>query len=246
MRIYAIGDIHGQLGLLEEAHRRIEHDRFQIGDQTAKVVHLGDLVDRGPDSRGVIDFIIKGLADGKPWITIRGNHDAMFQAFLTPNMEEGLRSPGGLGWESSRMGGDATLRSYGIKYGTVKSQTQVRAEAIETVPSVHVRFLKSLPNLYATTELLFVHAGIRPGVPITRQSVEDLHWIRDEFLHDRRDHGPLIVHGHTPADEPQHLGNRVNLDTGAGWGQDLTAAVFEGRDCYILEEDGRRLLRPFY
>ena len=94
-------------------------------------------------------------------------------------------------------------------------------------------------NLYATGDFLFVHAGIRPGIPITRQEVHDLHWIREPFLSDPRDHGTVVVHGHTPVERATHYGNRVNLDTGAGMGRPATAAVFEGRRAWVLTEAGR-------
>lgn len=244
MRYYAIGDIHGQIGMLEDAHARIEADRDLTGDRTAAVVHLGDLVDRGPDSKGVIDLLIAGKSRGEPWIVIRGNHDAMFADFLseTTNPDEALRK--GLTWLNGRVGGDNTLASYGVRTGGLRSRRAIVEQARTSVPDEHRRFLESLPLFHATPEILFVHAGIRPGIPITRQEPSDLLWIREEFLFDTRDHGPLVVHGHTPVEDAQNCGNRVNLDTGAGFGRKLTAAVFEGRDCWVLTEEGRKPLLP--
>ena len=232
MRHYAIGDIHGQLGMLEAAHARIARDREETGDGSAPVIHLGDLVDRGPDSRGVIDFLIEGIAGGQPWLVLRGNHDAMFQELLT----QGDNAESYLG---PRIGGLATLASYGIRTGTFRSRRAIVEDARAAVPEGHKRFLANLPMLHAAPGLLFVHAGIRPGVPITLQEPADLLWIRGEFLESSRDHGALVVHGHTPVDAPEHHGNRVNLDTGAGFGRRLTAAVFEGTDCWILGDNGR-------
>ena len=233
MRHYAIGDIHGQLGMLEAAHARIARDREETGDAAAPVIHLGDLVDRGPDSRGVIDYLMEGIAGGAPWIVLRGNHDAMLLDLLTGTGENAESYLG------PRMGGLETLASYGVRTGTFRSRRAIVEDAKAAVPEHHRRFLSELRNLYAAPGLLFVHAGIRPGVPITLQDPADLLWLRGDFLQSSRDHGALVVHGHTPVDVPEHHGNRVNLDTGAGFGRRLTAAVFEGTACWVLEESGR-------
>lgn len=246
MRLYAIGDIHGQLGMLEDVHERIERDRLETGDTTAPVVHLGDLVDRGPDSRGVLDFLVAGAVSGQPWITIRGNHDAMFSEFLSEAEDPDDHLHPSLTWASGRLGGLATLASYGVRSGILRARRAIWLEARDKVPESHVRFLANLPLLYAAPGLVFVHAGIRPGVPITEQTDQDLLWIREPFLSDSRDHGALIVHGHTPVDYPGHFGNRVDLDTGAGFGNKLTVAVFEGTDCWVLTESGRLALKPYY
>lgn len=244
MRFYAIGDIHGQIGMLEDAHARIEKDRISTGDKSSPVVHLGDLVDRGPDSKGVIDFLIAGRDRGEPWIVVRGNHDAMFADFLstTANPDDALRK--GLTWLNGRVGGDTTLASYGVRTGGFRSRRAILEDARAAVPESHTRFLASLPMFHAAPEILFVHAGIRPGVPVTLQDPTDLMWIREEFLVDTRDHGSLIVHGHTPVEDARNYGNRVNLDTGAGFGRKLSVAVFEGRECWVLEDGGRRPLPP--
>jgi serine/threonine protein phosphatase 1 len=238
MRFYAIGDIHGQLEMLKAAHARIARDRAETGDAAAPVVHLGDLIDRGPDSRGVIDFLIEGLSDGAPWIVLRGNHDQLLLDLLG-GKEENAET-----WLEPRIGGPATLASYGVKTGAFRSRRAVLDDLRATVPEAHRRFLAGLPLLHATPDLLFVHAGIRPGVRITLQDPVDLLWIRGEFLENRRDHGPLIVHGHTPVERPEHHGNRVNLDSGAGFGRPLTAAVFEGREAWVLGDAGRESLAP--
>lgn len=241
MRVYAIGDIHGYLSKLEAAHARIASDRARTGDMDAPVVHLGDLVDRGPDSRGVIDHLIRGIADGEPWIVLRGNHDHVFASQLDLSEEPSvpLRS-----WRSEVMGGTETMRSYGVEPRIWTGEGRVRRDLAEAVPPEHRAFLEDLPLYHEAGELLFVHAGIRPGLALSEQIADDLLWIRRDFLDDTRDHGALVVHGHTPVDEPMHCGNRVNLDTGAGFGRDLTVAVFEGRTCHILEEEGRKPLVP--
>ncbi len=241
MRLYVIGDIHGQLDMLEAAHERIEADRARCGDTTAPVIHLGDLVDRGPRSAEVVAFLMKGIADDRPWIVIKGNHDKIFESHITPDM---LPEMSFGAWFSSSMGGGETAASYGVDPSFWVSGERARRKLAEAVPADHKAFLAGLPIYHETDEHLFVHAGIRPGLRLSEQLEQDLMWIRSDFLNDTRDHGRLVVHGHTPVDEPTHYGNRVNLDTGAGYGRPLTAAVFEGRDCFVLEQDGRRALEP--
>lgn len=242
MTIYAIPDIHGRAEALDAAHERIAADRAREGAGGAPVVHLGDLTDRGPDSRGVIERLVAGLARGEPWIVLRGNHDRMFLNFV----RDGLATDGVLRedatWLHPALGGCETLASYGVRAeGPVE---RVSEAARAAVPEAHVAFMAERPLWHVTEDLLFVHAGIRPGFPLDRQAEDDLVWIRDEFLFDERDHGRLVVHGHTVVDVPTHFGNRVALDAGAGYGRPLVAAVFEGREAWVLEEDGRVPLRP--
>jgi serine/threonine protein phosphatase 1 len=244
MRIYAIGDIHGQLEMLKAAHARIDKDRARVGDQDARIVHLGDLTDRGPDSKGVIQYLIDGIAGGAPWAVIKGNHDKMFLGHLAGNNYDTDVLAHSLTWLNPRLGGDTTLASYGVKKRLLQSAEKLREASLKAVPETHITFLENLPLTHQTDDLLFVHAGIRPGVPVADQDEEDLIWIRKPFLEDTTDHGRLIVHGHTPVGAATHYGNRVNLDTGAGYGDPLTAAVFEGRRCWAIEDAGRIPLDP--
>jgi serine/threonine protein phosphatase 1 len=243
-RVYAIGDVHGRLDELIEAHRRIAADRRGTGDLDAPVVHLGDLVDRGPESAEVVEYLLMGLAAGEPWVTLRGNHDAMFLLFLgdAQARDPGLRSD--LTWLDPRLGGRQTLASYGVDVSDRRAVQAIADEARARVPVGHQEFLEALPLFHETTDAIFVHAGLRPGVPLARQAPVDLTWIRRGFLDDRTDHGRLVVHGHTVVDLPEHHGNRVNIDTGAGYGRPLTAVVVEGRDVWVLTEAGRVPLRP--
>jgi serine/threonine protein phosphatase 1 len=241
MRYYAIGDIHGQYEMLLGAHLRIMEDRAHTGDDDAPVVHLGDLCDRGPDTRSVLDHLISGIDRDEPWIVLKGNHDAIFHDVVQRAREPHTPVRH---WASDNMGGRATMASYGVEPAFLSSDARLRAALQSAVPEAHVAFLEALPLYHEAGPLLFVHAGIRPGLPLSDQIEEDLTWIRRGFLEDTRDHGWLVVHGHTPVDAPMHCGNRVNLDTGAGFGNPLTVAVFEGKDCWILTETGREPLNP--
>lgn len=238
--IYAIGDIHGQSAMLDQALARIEQD----GGAGARVVFLGDLVDRGPDSAGVIERIMGGIASGCDWIVLRGNHDRMFSYFLEDLPRPDPQILLGMDWFSDRIGGRSTLASYGIETDDTSRYYQVHALARQTIPAAHVTFMAALAACHQQDGLLFVHAGIRPGLPLSRQTEDDMIWIRQAFLHYQQPHPWLVVHGHTPGQQPEHHGNRVNLDSGAGYGRPLTVAVFEGTRAWVLTEQGRQPLCP--
>lgn len=237
MTLLAIPDIHGRKGALEEVLARADR-AYGTG---ARIVFLGDLVDRGEDSRGVIELLMDGIERGRDWIVLRGNHDQLCADFLTMAEAGGHKLRAGSGWLSDNIGGRETLRSYGLTELPGKGGWPAVARA---VPRAHRSFLENLPHSYETEEQIFVHAGIRPGVPLAEQERNDLIWIRDAFLDDRRDHGKLIVHGHTSCPEPEHHGNRVNLDGGAGWGRPLHVARLEGRKVWLLTESGEVQLEP--
>ncbi|MEL6683248.1 MAG: metallophosphoesterase family protein [Pseudomonadota bacterium] len=261
--VYAIGDIHGQKAMLDSALALIEAD----GGQDAQIVFLGDYVDRGPDSRAVIETLIAGSEAGRRWTCIMGNHDRMFTRFVRDGTEHDPKVRSGINWLNPRLGGTATLGSYGLKGGTGPSFLHPKGGGLETlvsygiaagqcepaqildlaqqhVPVHHLEFLESRPLYHATDELIFVHAGLRMELPLEWQDPEDLLWIREGFLDSRTNYGKLIVHGHTALDHPRHHGNRVNLDGGAGYGNPLVPAVFEGRDCWLLTNKGRVPLAP--
>lgn len=242
MQSYAIGDIHGHLSLLKGVHDLIAADMARHGP--GRVVHLGDLVDRGPDSAGVIDYLSRGVAEGQDWVVLKGNHDRMFARFIADpsDPEPGLNPE--LGWLHPRLGGTATLASYGVHAPGDRPIAPVHADAVAAVPQAHLAFLASRPVWQRIGEVLFVHAGIRPGIAIEDQTETDLVWIREPFLSDRASHGPLVVHGHTAIDVPTHYGNRVNVDTSAAYGGPLSAIVIEGRDVFHLTPQGRVPVRP--
>lgn len=238
--LYAIGDIHGQLQELLRVLDLIERD----GGTDAEVVFLGDYTDRGPESCGVLEHLIAGRDADRPWRFIKGNHDRMFDWFMQSYPRHEAYLPVELGWLHPRLGGDTTLASYGLEFSERSRMRDVHRQALELVPAEHVDFLQSLDLTFETPDLFFAHAGIRPGIPLARQDEEDLLWIRREFHDHRRLHPKLIVHGHTPVDAATHYGNRINLDSGAGYGDPLSAAVFEGTECWVLSDRGRVPLKP--
>lgn len=258
--LYAVGDIHGHKEQLDRALDLIARD----GGKNATIVFLGDYTDRGPDSRGVIQRLIDGVIEGRNWIVLRGNHDRMFTRFVRSGRIDDPAIKSGKSWLHTALGGPTTLasyssmpgflhpqgggietlQSYGLDPAPAQALEHLLAETRIAVPDTHVTFLETRPLWYETPGLLFVHAGIRPGVPMSEQTEDDLVWIREPFLSDTRDHGALIVHGHTIQDYPRHFGNRVNLDGGAGAGRTLHPAVWDGHDWFLLKDDGREILRP--
>ena len=240
--IYAIGDIHGHLDKLAAAHKAIERDRLKKKAGSATVVHIGDLTDRGPDSKGVIDFLLDGIGRGEDWVVLKGNHDRLFAKYIREGVGTDNRLRAGLTWLSPSMGGTETLNSYGIERRVMERDAGFLARARKAVPKAHLEFIENLPLYHRANGMIFVHAGIRPGFEMDAQDDDDLVWIRDEFLWHVGPHEALIVHGHTPVDEPTHYGNRVNIDTGAGWGNPLIPVVFDKGKGYALTDEGRKAL----
>ncbi len=242
MRSYAIGDIHGHLDKLQMLHARIAQDAAIHG--AAPIIHVGDLVDRGPDSRGVIDYLIGGLARGEDWVVLKGNHDRMFAGFMGDETHHDPLLRRDLSWLHPRLGGGTTLASYGVVNPSDRPVPQVHRDALLVVPVAHQVFLDGLPTWHRRGEVVFVHAGIRPGIPMEQQTEDDLCWIRAPFLTDPAGHGALIVHGHTVVDAPTHYGNRLNIDSGAAYGGPMTAVAIDGRDVFHLTDTGRVPLHP--
>lgn len=239
-KIYAVGDIHGQLDMLLEVLELIEDD----GGPEASIVFLGDYTDRGPDSCGVLDLLIQGRDAGRNWIFLKGNHDRMFEWFLqTPSRVDPYLFFD-LSWLHDRLGGQNTLQSYGLDFTTRHRLSDIHAGALKVVPTAHHTFLAECQLYYETEDLFFCHAGIRPDVALQAQNEQDLLWIRTEFHTHIISHSKVIVHGHSPVDQACHYGNRVNLDSGAGYGHSLTAAVFEAGACYVLTPEGRKEILP--
>ncbi|PTV95145.1 serine/threonine protein phosphatase 1 [Rhodobacter aestuarii] len=244
MQTYAIGDIHGQYDLMLRAFEMIEKDRARDGAADSPVVVLGDLCDRGPKSAQVIAHLYEAQSRGENIVVIKGNHDRMFSTFLDDPWKRDPRLRPEYTWLHPRLGGPQTLASYGIREPGNRPVEQVHTEALCAVPPEHRIWARELPTSYTRDDAVFVHAGIRPGIPLEAQQEDDLVWIRGEFLTDTRDHGALIVHGHTALDESTHYGNRLNLDSSAGYGGPLSTAVIEGRKAWLLTPEGRQPLEP--
>lgn len=225
-RVYAVGDVHGRLDLFEELINRIEADDATRPLAETTIVLLGDLVDRGPDSAGVIEEAMQ-LAERRRVRTILGNHEEMFLASFV--RIEVLRN-------FLLHGGRETLLSYGYDPEEYMAATleEVCDKLPDLVPHHHIDFLESLEHQVRIGDYLFVHAGIRPGVPLEEQAGSDLRWIRREFLEDRRDHGCVVVHGHTITDEVDEQDNRIGIDTGAFATGRLTAIGLEGTERWFL------------
>lgn len=225
-RIYAIGDIHGMRESLLRLHDLIELDlRNRPPDGPVTEVYLGDFVDRGPDSFGVIETLLEPREDRRR-VFLRGNHEDAMQSALED-------SAAVMRWMT--FGGDATCRSYGLEdrslfHNPLALQPMLRA----ALPETHREFLLTLGAYERIAGYLFVHAGIRPGIGLAEQDPHDLLWIREEFLaYD----GPLpfhVVHGHTPVQQPERRPYRTNVDTGSVYGGALTAAVIDGRTITFL------------
>ena len=226
MVIYAVGDLHGRLDLLSLMYEAIAADLKQRGAHDWRIVHLGDYVDRGPDSKSVIDFLIEARRDAHIML-LAGNHDTGFLDFLDSGDPFGL---------FARFGGDQTAQSYGVHldFTDALAFRKGHAQLLEALPAAHVEFLRSLKFSASFGDFFFSHAGIRPGVPLDAQEPHDLIWIRQEFLGYPGLHPKVIVHGHTPSPEPEVLANRVNVDTGAFATGRLTALIIAGADKQIL------------
>lgn len=240
--IYAIGDIHGHLDKLHAAHALIAADMAAHDVTKATTIHVGDLCDRGPATSKVIQYLIEGIAAGHDWLVLKGNHDQLLLDFVAGGDGSSPQLKSGLTWLHAVMGGKATLASYGMKKSLLETQDAFIRRARAAVPEEHVAFLESLPVWLRAEGMIFVHAGIRPGFPIEAQDELDLLWIRDDFLWHLGDHEALVVHGHTPVDDPTHYGNRVNIDTGAGWGNALVPVAFDEGRCFALRAEGREEL----
>jgi serine/threonine protein phosphatase 1 len=225
--VYAVGDIHGRFDLLQELLRRIEEDAAKHPSDVARsLIFLGDYVDRGSESRGVVEALLQDPLAGFVTVRLMGNHEEALLAFL-----DGLSD--GLDWLS--FGGLETLMSYGVPLRslphTEDAVAELRLSVASRIPRSHVDLLRRCTLHHSVGDYLFVHAGVRPGVPLEKQTPTDMMWIRDDFLRSRV---PLprrvVVHGHTICDLPQDRGHRINIDTGAFVSGRLTCLVLRGGD----------------
>lgn len=216
-RLYAVGDIHGCAALLDSLLSRIESD----GAGDFRLIFLGDYVDRGPDSKTVIDRLIRVKQDRPGTVFLKGNHEqAMLDFLAAPDLNE----------EWLHWGGDRTLESYGLANIWTKHPDDLAREFAARLPQSHRNFLSSLELWRVFGDYAFVHAGFRPGVAIEAQSEQDCLWIRGDFHNADIDKRPdkVVVHGHHPVKKPLDAGWRIDIDTGAVWSDALTAVVLEG------------------
>ena len=228
VRVYAIGDIHGRLDLLDDLLFRIDADDRAREAAQSQLIFLGDLIDRGPSSAGVVQRALDLQRSGRSVRFLMGNHEEVFLKALAGNLEA-LRF-------FVKIGGRSTIISYGFdedEYAGLDFEDLLPA-LIERVPEDHVAFLSDFEDRIAVGDYLFVHAGIRPRVAIEDQSGGDLRWIRSEFLDFRGTHGPIVVHGHTICDEVEERSNRIGIDTGAFASGRLTSLGLEGDDRWYL------------
>lgn len=221
VRVYAFGDIHGSAGLLKKMFTVIDADVARNPMPRPIEVYLGDYIDRGPDSSQTIDLLIE-RGRSRETVFLRGNHEAHYL--------EVLRDPTKLA-EWRQFGSLQTLMSYGIQpplNPNAAEQAKLIEALNEVMPLDHLAFLQSLKPSFQCGDFFFVHAGVRPGIPLDEQRETDLLWIRNEFLDSDEDFGKFIVHGHTPVREPDIRRNRANIDTGAYATGNLTLLTIQG------------------
>jgi len=229
-RVYAIGDIHGRADLLDQLHRQIEADAAASDATRRVVVYLGDYVDRGLDSKGVIDRLLADPLPGFEKVFLKGNHeDAFLKFFLEPEFGRDWKYYGGL----------ETLMSYGVKALPLKDEPEAfvaaRDELAKLFPASHLDFLGNLRLFHEEGDYYFAHAGVRPGRALEAQQADDLMWIREDFIESDADFGKVVVHGHTPEEQPVQRANRIGVDTGAYITGILTCAVLEESECRFIQ-----------
>lgn len=211
--VYAVGDVHGRLDLLKILVERIRSDRETLPPGTrAQLIFLGDYIDRGPESAGVVELVVQLRNESFPGAvrTLKGNHEDALLTFL---------GDARMGPAWSQYGGAETVRSYGVRaplqQEDVAGWEPVRLALQEAMPESHLDFYRSLEPYVVLGDYCFVHAGLRPGTPIADQAEQDLLSIRTEFLNHRRPFEKKVIYGHTPTKEPVVEPHRIGIDTGA-------------------------------
>lgn len=209
-KIFAIGDIHGCFEKLRTLIEQIEFNK-----EEDSLIFLGDYIDRGPQSKDVIEYFLRLSQDGHNMVFLKGNHEAMFQNYLS----------GSDRFTFLINGGTETLDNY-IR-NIDQSQNTI-------IPPAHIEFFQSLRLYYETESYIFVHAGLAPKVPLNRQRERDLLWIRESFIHSTYDFGKIVIFGHTPFKEPFITKNKIGIDTGAVYGNKLTCIELPGQKIYSV------------
>jgi serine/threonine protein phosphatase 1 len=228
-RAYVVGDVHGRLDLLDELLQQIRADLKEQPTRKTLLVFVGDLIDRGPQSAGVIDRLRAYHRHGVKTTFLLGNHEEVLLRILRGDSALIAK------WRS--FGGAECLKSYGVDPARLSKLDEGQALEIvrKAIPKAHVEFLESFADSCRFGDFLFVHAGIRPGIEIDQQRQTDLRWIREPFLLDDTDHGFVVVHGHTISREVEVRPNRVGIDTGAYRTGVLTALAIEGARMWFLD-----------
>ncbi|MDH3909796.1 MAG: serine/threonine protein phosphatase [Rhodospirillales bacterium] len=228
--VYAIGDSHGCVDRLRALHEAILEDAGHSAQGRRVAVYLGDYIDRGPDPRGLVALLIEEPLPGFESVHLIGNHEAFLLRFLADRTVAPL-------WMMN--GGAATCTSYGVDPARPPEHAEgddwLQRELKARIPETHLAFFGALRPSHLEGDYLFVHAGVRPGVPLDAQDRADLLWIREPFLSSDEDLGKVVVHGHTPTDAPVVRANRIGVDTGACYGGPLTALVLEGGERRFLQ-----------
>jgi serine/threonine protein phosphatase 1 len=238
VRVYAVGDVHGRLDLLRQLEQQIlaDADEAATGRRLERiVVYMGDYVDRGFESRQVIEHLLREPLPGFASVHLLGNHEVWMRDFLRGGARDGGADVAG-SW--LRFGGDATLVSYGVKLDMRLPEPERHKDAQAglraSLPDEHLAFLQRLELAFGLGDYFFCHAGVRPEVPLDRQAESDLIWIREPFLSWGGDAGKVVVHGHTVEEHPTVRGHRIGIDTGACWTNNLTCVVLEGESWRFL------------
>jgi serine/threonine protein phosphatase 1 len=226
-RVYAVGDIHGRLDLLDALLEMIDADDAKRGPATTELIFLGDLVDRGPDSSGVVERLM-ALGRSRPVRFLMGNHEEVFLRAMAGDVKA-LRF-------LIRIGGRETLLSYGISEEEYRGldYEELMPLAQSKVPAAHLAFLSSFEKWIEVGDYLFVHAGLRPGIAVEDQTTSDLCWIREDFLSHRDSFGKMVVHGHSITEDIDVRSNRIGIDTGAFASGRLTAIGLERDERWYL------------
>lgn len=230
MRIYAIGDIHGRNDLLQQLLALIDADDVERGPADTQIIFLGDLMDRGPDSSGVVETAIALRHSGRKVRFLMGNHEEVFVNACRKRDNKVTRF-------FLRIGGEATVLSYPItraEYITL-DMDQLSNRLTTLVPEEHLDFIDGFEDQIIIGDYAFVHAGIRPGVPMSEQKPSDLRWIREEFVDQRGDLEKIVVYGHTIYGDVEERGSRIGIDTGAYASGKLTAVALEGGERWYLQ-----------
>jgi serine/threonine protein phosphatase 1 len=225
IRIYAIGDVHGRLDLLDDLLSEVDADLAGRPAARAIFVFLGDYIDRGNRSRETIDRLI-ARRENSEHVFLKGNHEQLALKCL---------SDPGLFDRWLRLGGAETLASYGVNLGSKIKIAELQAAFHRALPQAHIKFFRGLQSSFTCGDFFFAHAGVKPRIPLARQAEKDLLWIREEFLNSNEDFGKTIVHGHTPGNEIEVKPNRINIDTGAYATGRLTCLVMENSSLSYID-----------